>query len=329
MVRTTLYSRRENRGAALLTALAVLFLFSLLGTTYLRYMSIVGDKTALDVRLIRSRHMAGGGVQAAMGEIQAVLNDPDALRDLQANGLEIAFPVYQANRAEATGLVPRERRRGITTVTVTDESGKVNLNHAPLRVLRAILGVDSATARNIADALPSAGAAGEASASDRRWLAGLDDLVNRGLVPPAAYKRLNKNLLTVHTVAHHARPSAFVNVNAAPPEVLAALLDVPREAAASLIAARPFKDLAGLSAAAGKPAATFNLRPAPETPQALPEALCFESRCFRIVSRASVSDLGPNDTEYRTMKSRVEAVVIFGDGAPCITYWSEAPERES
>ena len=327
MVRTTVYSRHENRGAALLTALAVLFLFSLLGTTYLRYMSLVGDETALEVRRIRSRHMAGGGVRAAIGAIQAALNDADALRDLQAKGLEIGFPVYRADRGETEGLAPRERRRGVTTVTVADESGKVNLNHAPLRVLRAILGVDNATARKIANALPSAEAAGETAASGRRWLAGVDELVNRGLVTPAVYARLNKNLLTVHTVAHHARPSAFLNVNAAPPEVLAALLDIPQEAAASVIAARPFKDLAALSAAAGKPAATFNLRPAPETPQALPDALCLGSRCFRIVSRASVSDVGPSDTQYHTVKSRVEAVVIFGAGAPCITYWSEAAER--
>ena len=134
-----------------------------------------------------------------------------------------------------------------------------------------------------------------------------------------------RQFLTVYSVADPAHPSAWLNVNAAPPTVLAAVLSIPLETAQAAAAKRPFKSLEEIGAAAGRDPASFAVKPAPETPTTLPKEFCFESRCFRIISEAMLANLGPNGQEYRKTPSRVEAVVVFGPGeVPCITFWSEA-----
>lgn len=311
-----------DRGAALLTAIALLALFSLLGTAYVTYMGVVLEKAYLDMRSLQARHMARGGVEAAIGQLQAVLYKPEPVRKLLASGLEIEFPVYRVDRSNPLGFSPNDRRRGAVKVAITDESGRINLNHAPLRVLRAVLRVDPEKARKILDSLPRTDA-GETAARARKWLAGVDDLVNYGLMDAEAFEAVSRDWITVHTVADHSNPREFLNVNAASPHVLAAILNIHPKAAKEITSARPFKNQADLSAAAQKALSTFNYKPAPETPDQLPKELCFESRCFRIVSEATLSNLGPNDSEYRKTPSRVEAVVTFGDKGPQITYWSE------
>jgi type II secretory pathway component PulK len=200
----------------------------------------------------------------------------------------------------------------------------INLNHAPPRVLQAILGVDGDTARKIRSALPAQEGAGGA----QRWLASPSDLVSRGLISPAAFAALPKRFVTVYSVADHAQPLGFLNLNAAAPEVLAAVLDIPVDAAKTAASKRPFRSLADVVAAAGKEPASFNYKPPPDAPDTLPKQLSLESRCFRIVSEAALSELRPDGVEIRATHRRVEAVVAFDpDGSPHVTFWSEAPER--
>ena len=323
--------RRENLGVALLTALSLLFVFSMLGVAYLGYMSTVKDGTDYELRKARVRNMAEGGVNAAIGEIQAVLEDPALLAKAIGKPLEIECPVYAVDRTAPLGFAARTNRRGLVKVSISDESGKVNINHAPTRVLQAILGIDGDTARKIRSSLPFHDDGATPAGPSTGWLLHLDDLVTRGFMTPSAFDAAPKNLATVYSVVDQANASGFLNVNAAPPEVLAAILDVPMEAAQSVAAKRatqPFRNLAEIAAAAGKDPAAFNIRPAPEAPAVLPRELSLQSRCFRIVSEAALSDVGKDNQESHTTHSRVEAVVVFGeDGTPHVTFWSGAPQQ--
>ncbi len=336
--------RQTVSGVALLTALGLLFIFSMLGVAYVGYATNTLDRAQYDARLVRARHVARGGIEAAIGKIQSALlveaaSSPLSRRDgdvaTTASGnvadvlsvpLEYESPLYQFDREAPEKFSPATDRRWATKVTVTDESGKVNLNCAPPRVLQAILGVDGDTARKIRSSLPLPEAA---AATGQSWLTSMDDLVTRGLMPPVAYDAVPKHLVTVYTVADPARPVEFLNVNAAPPRVLAAILDVTFETAQQAAQKRPFNSLADLSAAAGKDPMTFNIKPASDAPGALPRELSLRSRCFRIKSQAELMVRRADGSEESTLRSRAEAVVIFGEGgAVQITYSSEAPQRD-
>jgi type II secretory pathway component PulK len=313
----------ENSGAALLTALGLLFVFSMLGMAYVAYMGTVFNKSSFDLRTVCARHMAEGGVEAAIGQVQDALAAGKAA-DVLSAPIEIGFPVYTSDRSAPFGLAPHANRRGTVKVSITDESARINLNYAPTRVLQMVLGVDGDTARKIRSSLPVQDAA--AGSVNQGWLTSLDDLVTRGLMTPAAFATAPKRILTVYSVADLVNPARFLNVNSAAPEALAAVLDLAPEAAQAVTAKRPFRSLAELSAAAGKDPATFNFKPDPAAPDALPKELCLEPHAFRIVSEAVLSDLGPGGKEYRPTHSRVEAVVAIETGVPRITFWSEAPE---
>ena len=57
-------------GVALLTALGLLFIFSMLGVAYVGYATNVLSRSQYDARLVRARHVARGGIEAAIGKIQ-------------------------------------------------------------------------------------------------------------------------------------------------------------------------------------------------------------------------------------------------------------------
>ncbi len=305
---------RSRAGVALLTALSLLLLFSFLGTVYVRYMEIENERTDFELRLVRARHTSAAGVYAAVTEVQAALEAGRA----PADRFEFELPVYRVDRRATLGFAPHDSRRAVARVTVTDESGKINLNHAPGPVLQAILGVDEAGAAKIVESLPRKGNpdADWIAGGDRTWLISLDDMVARGLLDQTMAKAVDTRLVTFFTVADHAQPSAYLNVNAAPPQVIAAALGVSLDTARAVVAARPFSTLAEVSAAAAKDLAGFHLPP---------DAFSFASHCFRIVSEGRYSNVYSGGREYRTSRRRVEAVVIFdAAGAPSVRMWSEA-----
>jgi len=301
-----------------LAALALLFLFTLLGTAYVTHMTTEVERTNFEIRGVRARNIARGGIHTAIGAIRQAIEE-NGLPGLLASPYEIELPVYKSQPDAPLGFAARENQRATAQVAVYDESGKVNLNHAPPRVLQAVLGVDGQTARRIRSSLPSSGAPGG------QWLGSLEDLVHRGFLSREAFDALDRDLVTVYTVADHAHPGASLNVNAAPPAVLAAILGLAPEAAQALAAQRPGLSTAtDLAAAAGKGPAAFNFKPQPgSAPDALADELCFQSRCFRVVSTATVSNVGPNDT-YRPTQARVEAIVVLTRSGAQVTYWSEA-----
>ncbi|MCX5772217.1 MAG: type II secretion system protein GspK [Candidatus Hydrogenedentes bacterium] len=314
--------RDANHGVALLTALAFLFLFSMLGAALVRSISIDLERTETELAGQRAAAFARGGVEAAIGEIAAALVAGEAPSVL-AGPVEIQYPVYRSDKSSPAGIGPDASVRGRATFTVTDESGKININHATPRVLKAVLGVDGNVARAIRGSLPLASATG--SPANRAWFTDLSELSTRGLVP--AGLKVDSKLVTVYSVVDHNNAEEFLNVNAAPAQVLAAVLDIPLQAAQALADRRPFRGLQELCEAAGKDPAMFNGGPGAETAEPLGKDLAFQSRCFRIVSEGVVAEVGPGNSEFRPTLRHVEAVVVFDRLAgPQVTYWSERAE---
>jgi len=313
--------RDADRGVALLTALALLFLFSMLGAAFVRSISIDLERTETELAGQRAAAFARGGVEAAIGEIAAASAAGEAPSVL-AGPVEIQYPVYRADKSSPAGIGPDASLRGRATFTVTDESGKININHATPRVLKAVLGVDGSAARTIRGSLPLSAARG--SPATRAWFTNLSELSTRGLVPPGLYKKIDPKLVTVHSVVDHNNAEEYLNVNAAPPQVLAAVLDIPLQAAQALADRRPFRGLQELCEAAGKDPSMFNGSAGAESAEGPGKELAFQSRCFRIASEGEVAEVGPGNAEFRPTRRHVEAVVVFDRLAgPQVTYWSE------
>ncbi len=307
--------RKNERGVALLTALGLLFVFSLLGVAYVGYMTTLVEQSRYEARVTQSRVLSEAGVRLAIDKIRALRQAH------QPSGLEMAFeaevPVYRVDRQTAEGIAPRENRRAAAQVSVSEESGKININHAPAPVLQAVLGVDAATAAQIVAGLPSAGGPGP-------WFSSVADLVARGFMTPEAFARLDQDLVTAWSVADHANPAGSLDLNAARPEVLAAALGVDLPAAQAIAAQRPFATPQAFLAAVGKAPSTFNYAAPAGAPDALPPVFALESKAFRIRDVASVADVRPTGDLSRVTPHTVEAVVVFDGGGERITYWRQA-----
>lgn len=318
--------RRRAGGAALIMAIAMLALFTTLGTLYVRRMNLDLQRVDFEVRMARARIVAEGGVYAALGDIQRALQSKQLVQILD-KPISYAFPIYAGIRGpEGLELATQENRRAVAEVVITDENGKVNLNHAPASVLQRVLGVDGNTARKITSTLPRSASPSspnqnQSGTHEEHWLLGVDELLTRELLTAEQYAAVDLSLVTTFSVIDHANPAGFLNINSAPPPVLAAILDLPVEVAAQVAEKRPFKSLEALSVAAGKAPETFAIKPDPYNPAALPTPLAFESRCFRIVSKATCASTA-GDREYNKAYGQVVAVVIFNaDGSYEIVHW--------
>jgi hypothetical protein len=190
---------------------------------------------------------------------------------------------------------------------------------APRGVLEQILHVDRAVARTITSEFPRSG---EGTLARYGWFTNASELVSRGYLTQEAFDALDTSLLTVYTGDDVANPVGYINLNTAPAEVVAAVLNVPLDRAQSIAQGPPLMTLAQLSSAAGQDASAFNLIPEPNASmEALPKELLAESRTFRIVSEARVAN--QSGETKSTPESRVEAVVHFpSSGPPQIRYWS-------
>jgi len=328
-----LAAARNERGSALVFAIGLLAIFFIFGVAYVSRGILTLDAADLGVREARAREIAKAGVYAAVGELsRGVVNgrEGDAL-----GNVTFTLPTYETIYDGAqTSLQPREDRKAEALVSVNDESGKVNLNHAPASVLQSVLGIDGAAARAITASLPSANNPGG------QWLATTEDLVARGLLTPEQFAAVNPGLVTTYTVVDHTKPQGHVNVNKAAAEVWAAMFGVPLDTAQKAYVKRPFTTLDGLLEAIGKLPPAPIVPPAPIDPNAPPVApappveppvpaavtgaVSFASRCFRLVSEGTYA-ISSGNSEGKRARARVEAVVQFDDtGHYTFVYWSEA-----
>ncbi len=316
--------RVRRRGMALVIAISLLALFSTLGMLYVRRMNLEIARADMLLAEARARQAATAGFQAALAELERALENRQS-HQVVGKPKRYDFPVYSGALADGTPTrEASDRRRAYADVIIADENAKVNLNHAPASVLQMILGVDGATARAIAASLPRDGAAFSESDEEahRQWLLEPGDLVARGLITPEQFDAVNREHVTTYTVPDHDNPVGFININTAPAEVMAAVLDMSVKDAGKVITRRPFRTLAALAAAAGKDPATFNIRPDPNNPSSLPAPLAFESRCFQIVSEAVCANVAGKQ-EYDKVHARVDAIVYFPpDGGYEIVKWN-------
>jgi len=316
-------NHRENqRGVALITALGLLALFMTLGAIWFVEMTNDNTKTDFAVSRTRTQLFANAGVYARLADLsEAVGSSADSL-PLGEQVLE--FPVY-AQGVTGNTLTESEDYWSRTTVTVTDENARININHAPPKVLRRLLGVEGSVARAIRAGLP----VDDAQRTDKqRWLTSVDELVTRGFMTAAQLNDVDPGLITVYTGTDASNATRFINVNSAPAPVIQAVLDLQPEQADRVIAARPFYNVNELTAAAGKEATLFNTRPPESSNNGLPPELTFKSTCFRIVADAELMRRIRDGESASVGRARTEAVVQFDDGGrPHVQFWSEAPKR--
>lgn len=305
---------RRNEGVALITALAMLLIFTILGTAYVGFMSIEQDNARYEGQQVHARHLARGGLHAAIGEIQAALQAGNRPQE----EYEFQIPVY-LRVAGALTAHPQT-----VHVSVLDESGRINVNHAPRQVLEA-LGFDRRIVRKLKGGLP---APGEPSTSDRRWLASVHELRSRGFLGAKAFKALDKDILTVYTVEDPGNPTGFINLNSAPAPVLAAVFNISPEEAETLTHARPFSSWEDAVAKTGRDPGTYNVQPSLQAPRAMPAELALDSKCYRLVS--SAARVKTRGTQGHHSRAVVEAVVIIkGSGDYEFRFWSEVPGEEA
>ncbi len=314
----------STRGVALITAIALLAMFTTLGAIWFHEMTTDNANTDFTLAKTRAQLYANAGVYARLADLHADL-DSATTGTVQLDERKLRLPVYAGGVADGE-LQLHARYRSRITVTVTDENARININHAPPKVLRRLLGVDGRTARAIRASLPLPSAEGTAN---KRWLTSIDELVTRGFMTPKQLNAVNADLITVYTVTDASNPRRFINVNTASAPALQAVLDLRPQQATRVVEARPFFTVGELVNAAGKEVSLFNTRPAESTNDGLPPELTFKSSCFRIVAESELLRILAGTIEPITeSRARTEAIVQFDtNGRPHIQYWSEKPDR--
>ncbi len=278
-------SLNDNRGAALFSALAMLFIFSALGMTYLRYMALEVETTRNEVSIVRAQHLSGGGIYAAVAELQVS----------NAESYSFNLNAYRYEKEVAGQAKARVGYAQTVQVSVEAESGKVNLNHAPKAVLVAL-------------GLPSQVVTDFQSKVSATPLLSVDDLRGRTYLSGPEFTALDTSVFTVYG-------DGKINLNAASPAVLAAVFGLSAEESTVLAAKRPFTTEEDLLAKLAKDPSTFNVTSA--------EGLSLESTCFRLKSSVNVA-LSENP-EAKRFPAETEAVVSFSvAGVPAIHYWRES-----
>jgi type II secretory pathway component PulK len=292
---------------ALVSALAMLLLFSLLGAAYVRSVQIDFDAANYSTQEARARFLARGGINAAVGALETAVKSGSSLH---GQTLTFDLPLYIARQGERTSE-PQQVR-----VRITDESARLNLNHTSLTVMEAA-GIDREAGVRLKNGLPLVDLP---AAADRQWLASVDGLLTRGFVDGRAFARLDRNIFTVYSVSDPFNPAGYLNINTASPTVLAAVFNLSAAEAETLASARPFSSWQEAVDSTGRDPTTYNVGRFLAIPGSMPPALSLTSRCYRLICEAISSGPGA-----RATGTRIEAVVLFDEsGGHRIRYWDES-----
>ena len=124
-------SRREKkRGAALIFAISLLALFSLLGSIFVKNMSLHLVEANLTVNGLRAKNLATAGVQSAIADLSRALENGDTAA-LLANPITYEFPTYthfdavpslDDGNAWRLGL-PNDLRTASVEVNISNDNG--------------------------------------------------------------------------------------------------------------------------------------------------------------------------------------------------------------
>lgn len=296
---------RLHDGVALISALALLALFSILGTAYLSFMTIEQDAAHYEVRQVRANQYAEAGLAGAIGEIQAALEAGTIPQDAYT----VSVPQFEQNMTASNIDVH---------VQLFDESSLLNANHVPREVFEA-LGFERSAIRGLKASLPRADGVVD---PNRQWLGSIDELAKRLSIEDGA-EGPDTSLFTVYTAYDIARPEAYLNLNSLGPKALTAVLNLTPEEGESLAGKRPFTNWPDLLNKSQKDPASFNIRPEEFGARTRPAAFTFRSRCYRILSTVNLKSIY---SARRTLTSSVEAVVVFrDDNTYAVRFWSRTP----
>lgn len=314
--------RRGKRGAALVLALSLLAIFSILGTCYVKYMNLSLDEADFEVRRVRAEQLAAAGVAYAAEGLRMEMLFPDKGVQRGVTSEDIDFDSYLGITQGEEGILSEAMpapRLAIANVTIYDESARLNINHAAPDALQKVLGIDANTAREI-------------SARKDAYLA-VDELVTRGPLNREQFDLLIPSLLTTYSIVDQTNPSRYLNVNEADPAVLGAVLNLSTDQAAQVKAKKPFASLSALSDA------ITSVTGAPATGVIENPALALKSRCFRVVcesryavkldeqAHAEAPEAEKSHYLRDGARGRVEAVLFFDDdGSYRVLQWNTRGE---
>ena len=190
----------EQKGVAILTALGVLVLLGLLSSVFLAHMRLEAAYTKRDAQELKAYYLAAAGVEDAIARLKADPPMVDAYSDEWWPGA-------------APGITPLGD--GGYTLTVTDESARVNVLTASAQVLSAILGGDNEAVAAIT---------GDYRSSNR--LFSIDDLSGAGFSADALSR-----VMALGTTLGDGK----ININTASVDVVAALTGMDAETAQLVI----------------------------------------------------------------------------------------------
>lgn len=297
---TTKDTQRSDAGAALFASLALLLIFAMLGTAYVRYMTTNLHDTRYSLQQVRADYLSQGGIYAAIGELEAARaqgEEPDALYDFQ----------LQAYRSDETRTRVADTQE--VNVKVRDESGLVNLNHAPESLLIAL-------------GIPAQVVARLRAETELRPLTSVDDLRTRDLMNSQDFNALNTDLFTVYTGS---QGNASINLNSADVAVLAAIFNIDPAEAQQIALQRPFTSWQDVVSKVAREPSTFSIASKPD--RSMPDGISLDSRCYRLLSEAYFQT--PNATS-KGLQVAVEAVVqLHTEGGYSIRHWNENPPDAS
>jgi len=296
----------RQRGAALIAAVGLLAIFAMLGASYLRYMSIEGERARWQTRNARADTLARDYLKIAINEVNLrAANGGDIPETLEFP----IVPVYVGGRAGPDSIVDSESLRGEIRVTITDEAARLDINRAPASLIHAVTGVDEATAERIVNATRAP--FGSDDPDLHLPVRTLEELTTRELLDEAAVQALPRESLTVYS-----GPGPYLNANTMPLDLLAAVLAIDGDTAAAIGQARPFET---------REALREKLEEQLEPGVTLHPAVGVQSRCYRLVCEATLTQpsAGGGWTPARTR--RLEAVVVLQSDGPRVLHWGPAP----
>lgn len=196
----------DRRGVALLTAIGVLMILGLLGSVFLAHMKLETVYASRDAQRLKAEYLAMGGLQDAVARLAADPTTVDAYTDFWWTG----------SNPKMTPLGD-----GGYTLTVTDESSKIDVLNASPQVLGALVGGDKEALAALLNFRAS------------RKIFTIDDFISADLKADVFSK-----LSTLGTTLDTQK----VNINTASADVLAALPGMSTEAAQAIVEFRKGPD---------------------------------------------------------------------------------------
>ena len=306
-----IHSKNNKQGIALVTALGLLLIFTMLGTAYVRYMSVELDVARYGLLDVRAEQLSEAAIMAAIGEIESAMKN-DQIPERQYT---IQLPLYYHKQDGAEAI------NQTITVHVKDESNRININHASPELLEAI-GIKAPVVEQIMRSLPS-----QNESSTARWFNSVDELRSRGFLDGPEYNSLPQEILTVYSTDHDDAVD-FINLNGVSPKVLGFLFNIETEEAEVLASERPFTDWEDVLNKIGREPSTFNVGNIPYGSRKKPKELAFKSRCFRLVSDGKIKNVP--GTTINGLHCGTEAVLLIDEqNNSSLRFWNVHPLEDN